>query len=198
MNKVIRNKAFLALFSIVGISFASCSSDDNNNFPQNEPVTLEEINGAYTGKAITAQGNIINETNAAFLVKENVLSFEQLPVKEIVGSVIADKSKVDETVAKIGKVEYKIDFKATLNDTKTAVVFAFEPKPLELKVPEGEVVKDVVATFKAPKQGVFVKQRGISMLSFELDVEKLTVNGTEEGKFVKVKYVFHPFAKKTK
>ncbi|KZE83604.1 hypothetical protein AV926_04275 [Myroides marinus] len=197
MNKVIRTKSFMLLFSLVGISFASCSSDDNSNMPVNEPVTLEEINGAYTGKAKIGQGNVVNEVNAAFLVKENVLSFEEFPIKEIVGSVIEDKSKVDETVAKIGKVEYKIDFKATLNNTKTAVIFDFTPKALELNVPEGEAVKKVVANVVAPVQGAFVKQ-GISVLSFQVDVDKVTVDGTEKGEFVKIKYVFHPFAKKSK
>lgn len=192
MKRAKKISAFLLMFSLVGL--ASCSIDDNDVYPD-QPVKVEDINGEYFGRLITVQGRMQSGTNTTFTVKESVMTFKALPVREIVGSVVEDEVAKAEAIKAIGDVKYNVDFTASLHPTNTAVLLVFTPKSLELDIPVGGVNKKVIATFKAERKGVYTSNR-INSLKFELSVDKLTVDGVDLSNFETIKYVFPQAIKK--
>lgn len=192
MKRAKKISAFLLMFSLVGL--ASCSIDDNDVYPD-QPVKVEDINGEYFGRLITVQGRMQSGVNTIFTVKEDIMAFKALPVREIVGSVVEDEVVKAEAIKAIGDVKYNVDFTASLHPTNTAVLLVFTPKPLELEIPMEGVSKKVVATFKAERKGVYTSNR-INSLKFELSVEKLTVDGVDLSNFEPIKYVFPQAIKK--
>lgn len=192
MKRAKKISAFLLMFSLVGL--ASCSIDDNDVYPD-QPVKVEDINGEYFGRLITVQGRMQSGVNTTFTVKEDIMAFKALPVREIVGSVVEDEVAKAEAIKAIGDVKYNVDFTASLHPTNTAVLLVFTPKPLELEIPVEGVSKKVVATFKAERKGVYTSNR-INSLKFELSVDKLTVDGVDLSNFEPIKYVFPQAIKK--
>ncbi|MCC9044350.1 DUF4840 domain-containing protein [Myroides sp. M-43] len=186
MKKIVGINAFLMMFSLIGLT--SCSSDDNEVY-FDMPVKLEDVNGDYSGKVVTSQGEAKNEGNIAFVVGDSIISFDELPVNEIIGSVIEDKEAAKAAIEALGKVEYDLNFTSNLNESSTAVELAFEPEVLEVVVPVEGGEKKIVATFKTEHKGVYTSNR-VNSLKFEIIVDKITVDGVDLNPYEVIKYSF--------
>lgn len=129
----------LAVFSLCSVS---CSSDDNG--PTNP---TDAIKGNYAGKMVTSpevpapvDGNMDDATQGvdvtAKIDNENI-NFENFPIRDIVVSIVGE-DKADEIIEMVGKVSYKIAYKATINEAKDNISFTLTPEPLhlELTIPE--------------------------------------------------------------
>lgn len=187
MKRAKRINVFLVLFSLAGL--VSCSTDDNSMVYPDKPVEVKDVEGSYKAQVITVQGRIMNEANTAFVVKDSVMSFESLPVREIVSAIVKDKKELDKTIHELGKVKYEVEFTAKLNETKTIVELTLTPKPLELNVPVDGVDKKVIATFTAEKKGIYKSNR-VDFLRFEFNANRLSIDGTDLSTFETVKYSF--------
>ncbi|MCD8539637.1 MAG: DUF4840 domain-containing protein, partial [Leadbetterella sp.] len=156
-------------------------------------LKVEDVNENYSGKLTTTQGKTKGEANTAFIAKNNIISFEDLPVKAIVGTVIKDTKKADEAIKKIGKVKYDLNYSPKLNASKTTVDLSFSPKSLEIQVPVDGVNKKVVATLSTKQSGSYTgKDKSVT---FSLNVDKITVDGTAVAPFEAIQYSFPKFAK---
>ncbi|SHL89008.1 DUF4840 domain-containing protein [Myroides odoratimimus] len=188
MRAVRRIKMFTILFSLVGISFTSCISDDNNVEP-NKPVKIGDVVGSYSGKAFTLQGKWMNEQNTIFKINDSLIVFDNLPVRELVGSLVKDARKTEEILNKMDKVKYDLAYTSVIDETGTALILTMNPKELKFTIPMDDNKQDVVAHITTKYKGVYVSNR-YDMVKFEWIVDKLTVDGKEDKDFVEVKYFF--------
>ncbi|MDM1086543.1 DUF4840 domain-containing protein [Myroides odoratimimus] len=194
MKKSIKFKAILIVFSLIGLGLTSCSKDDDIIKP-NKKVKVEDVYGSYSGKAITSQDKVKNEKNVNFSAKAGVISFTELPVKEIVSTVVGDSKKTEEALKALGKVKYNLDYKAALNKNSTAVELTFVPKALELKVPVDGKVKNVKVIFSAKDKGIYVSGKS-NVVKFGFTVSELTIDEVLESRLVPINYAFPASVKK--
>lgn len=182
-------KSLLMIFALVGLSLTSCDNKDDGT---PVPVKTEDVNGIYSGKVTTTQGTAKNEATISFTANKNVITFDELPVKEIVQSVVKDAAKAEVALKTIGKVKYELNYTPALNKAKTAIELTFAPKTLEIKVPVDGATKNVVVTFSSPQKGVYKSKS----LKFELSADKITSDGAAVTPYTAVKYSFPNFLKK--
>ncbi|MCT4327727.1 DUF4840 domain-containing protein [Chryseobacterium indologenes] len=189
MKKFINLKALSLLVILFAIPFVvtSCRNDDNDNKPNPGVLKVEDVNGNYTGKAGVSKGTVNAETNVSFTAQKNVISFSEFPIKEIIYSVINDATKADQAIAKLGKVKYDLNYVAALSKDKKAVELTFSPKELIIQVPVDGVNKKVAVTFVSLKKGIFTKAK-TQNLNFELEANKITVEGTAINPFEDIRY----------
>jgi len=188
MKALSRIKTFAVLFSLVGISFASCMNDDNYVEP-NKPVKVGDEVGEYSGKAYTLQGRWMNEQNTLFKAKGSEITFDNLPVREIVYSVVKDMRQAEDIVNKMEKVKYTLAYTSELDKSGTALIFTFTPEKIKFKIPVDDKNKEIVANVVAKDKGVYISNR-YDMLQFEWIVDKITVDGVEEQDLFEIKYYF--------
>ncbi|ASK31331.1 DUF4840 domain-containing protein [Chryseobacterium sp. T16E-39] len=185
MKKFIVLKAFVAvLICFVSLSLLSCN-DDGPDIP---PVKIQDVIGNYKGKLITTQGTNKAEATIGFTVKKDTLKFTDLPVKEIVKSVVKDPVKTEAALTAIGKVKYNINYTAVVNANYNAVEFTFTPKVLEINIPMDGAIKKTVVTFAAKEKGFYVGQN--YAMKFGLVGEKITVDGVVLTPYEVIKYDF--------
>ena len=187
MKKFINFRA-LSLFAILlSLPFIlnSCRNDDDDKKPG--VLKVEDVSGNYVGKANIGQGTTNTETNVSFTAQKNVISFTEFPVKEIINAVINDPVKAEQAITKVGKIKYDLNYLAALSKTKKEVELTFSPKELTMQVPVEGVNKKVVITFVALKQGVFTKGKTHN-LNFELEANKITVEGAAINPFEDIRY----------
>jgi hypothetical protein len=168
--KSLRNVGGLLLVGCLALSFASCSKDDDKT---PAPLKVEDVNGSYTGKLITEQNKVKSENTIAFTADKNVITIADLPVKEIVTSIVKDAKKVETVLKDLGKVKYSLDYTAALSATKTSVSLTFAPKALEIQLPVDGAKKKVVVTFTAKAAGTYANDK---TLKFVLTAEKVMVD----------------------
>lgn len=186
MKKIIVLKAFMAvLIGFVSLSLLSCN---NNDGPEVVPVKLQDVLGNYKGKLITRQGNNKAETIVVFTAKKDTIKFTDLPVKEIVKSVVKDPVKTEAALTAIGKVKYNLNYAATINTNYNVLELAFTPKTLTLQIPVDGTVKNTVVTFAAKEKGFYVRQD--NGMKFGLVVDKITVDGAVLTPYEIIKYDF--------
>lgn len=189
MKTNLRYKTLVIMFALVGLSLTSCDNKDDGT---PVPVKTEDVNGIYSDKVTTIQGTTKNEATISFTANKNVITFDELPVKEIVRSVVKDAVKAEAALKKIGKVKYELNYTPALNKAKTAVELTFAPKTLEIKVPVDGATKNVVVTFSSPQKGVYKNKS----LKFELSADKITSDGVAVTPYTAIKYSFPNFLKK--
>lgn len=183
---------FLGLF-LLTFALTSCLNDDEREpLP---PVTEAEVNGKYEGKLVTIQAQIRNEKVIKFVASDAEMTFEELPIKEIVSSVISDPLKVNEAVTAIGKVPYKIAYTRKLLSSSTIVELKLTPQAINLEVPVDGTTKTVVATVTTKQPGYYGYINGQKGIIMELHVEKLEVDGVELSTFEPIIYSFPRFVK---
>lgn len=193
MKNLKKISGLFLLFSCLAITLGSCSKDDD---PQPQPpINVKDVNGSYSGKLKTVQGKKTNEAAVTFTAKDSVITFTELPVKEIVYAVAGDSLKAEEALKAIGKVKYSLNYTPTLTKTKTSVELAFSPKLLELQIPVDEAKKKVAVTFVAKEKGLYTTVGNDKALKFELVAEKIMVDSTALSPYEAIKYEF-PLSKK--
>ncbi|MDH6251704.1 hypothetical protein M2347_001431 [Chryseobacterium sp. H1D6B] len=184
MKKLSGIKVFMAvLLAFVGLSLISCENDDHV-----EPVKLEDVNGNYKGKIIITQGGSKTEAAIGFAAKNNVITFSEFPIKEIVKSVVKDPVKTAAAITALGKIKYDLDYTPVLNNENTVVELTFIPRALEIQIPVDGVNKKAVVTFSVKQKGFYIGQN--RALKFDLSADKITVDGTVLNPFEIIKYDF--------
>ncbi|MDR1380828.1 MAG: DUF4840 domain-containing protein [Tannerella sp.] len=196
MKKESNLKLFTVSLVMLGcsIGFASCSKDDDKT---KEP-TSDAVYGEYAGKmyvtAISPQmaaaaddpqtsGLDINAT-----VKSDTVFFEDFPVQMIVASMVPAEM-LDAIMGAIGKVQYKIGYKAALNETKDGFVLEADPKPLELTIPlSATEIQFVKVTVSATDKGDY--SVGNKNLKFSIKANSVTVNETPLPGFSELPFSF--------
>lgn len=185
-------KMLMALVVIVGLTFVSCKKD--NNTKPVVPVKLEDVNGNFSGKLVVTQGKAKSESTIALSSKTNTISIADLPVSQIVLSVVKDAAKAQEIVKTLGKVKYDVNYTAKVNGSKTAVDLTFAPKAIELQFPVDNANKKVVVNVVAKQAGTYTGKT--KALKFGLTVDKVTVDGIAVAPFEAIFYDFQSLVKK--
>ncbi len=184
MKKLTVLKAFMVILTaIVGLSLTSC-----NDSYEEIPVKLGDVNGNYKAKLIIQQGSKgpVVEKIINFSAMDTIITFKDFPIREIVKSVVKDPVKTDSALAKIGKVEYKLNYTSKINTEQNVVELTFAPEKLNLQIPVDGVNKNAVVTLVAKQKGFYIGQDW--SLRFGLVAEKIIVDGVELAPFETIKY----------
>lgn len=196
MKALGRIKIFAILISLVGISLTSCTSDDYNVEP-NKPVKIGDEIGEYSGKSYTLQGQWMNEQNTLFSAKDSKVVFDNLPVREIVYSVVKDLRKTEDIINKMEKVKYTLAYTSELDTSGTALLLTFTPEQIKFTIPVDDKNKEIIANVVTKNKGVYISNK-YDMLQFEWSVDKITVDGVEEQDLYEIKYYFPASVKRPK
>ncbi len=175
-------KHLLMSLMVVGCSLGieSCSKDDDTKEPTGP--TVEAVNGEYSGKmnvtvpvASSSETGQIGSTDISATVKNDSVYFEDFPVKGFIASIVPAE-QVDVILGVVGKVQYKVGYKATMNTAKDSIYMEFSPKPLELKVPmSAESILSVKVDIAAVDKGSYSIEK--KNLKFAIQASSVTVNG---------------------
>lgn len=172
----------IAIIALLGFSLTSCNDDQYEPIP----VGLKDVNGSYRARLVTSQGGKFNEKIIEFAAKDSIITFKDFPVKEIVKSIVKDPVKVEEVMADLGKIEYKLDYISKLNTDQNVVELTFEPKVLTLQIPVDGTVKNTVVKLVTKQKGFFVGYDW--SMRFGWEAEKITVDGVELTPYETIKY----------
>lgn len=139
MKKVCCMSRFSLLLVAVSlvIGFSSCGDNDDSGVPV---FSLNDVNGNYTGKVttLTAQPQINAAEEAepgldiTAEVKDNNVFLKNLPIADLIKSIIEDPATADQIIAAIGEVNYQVGYKASFNEKQDLIILKLEPKPLEI------------------------------------------------------------------
>ena len=179
---------FVSLMMLGFIGFTSCSEDENLT---KEP-TLEVVKGDYSGKMnIMSPAPKMSITEAAesggvnvsAIVKNDTLFFEDFPVKDIL-ELIVPEEQVDLIVEALGKVSYKIGYKAAFNGVKDSVKMELSPQSLVLSVLlDEETDLSIKTDLSVVDKGAYsIKEK---KLTLTIKADKATVNDEVVEDFVK-------------
>lgn len=182
--------AALVLVSTLG--FTSCDDDDNKT-PQPTP-SLSQLNGEYTGKmtfiTLEKEGEEENSgTDITATVKNDTIYFNDFPVKDIITSIVGEENS-EAIIEAIGKVEYKIGYKAEMNEDKTEATMKLDPKPLTLKfsLTEETVTNIEVSVSATNNNGSYTFLT--KDMKFEITADEVKVNDEVFPKFKKSLFNF--------
>ncbi len=124
----------------------ACDDDDNGG-GQTPPPTEPDITavcGDYAGTmsvveaAPTADdGEEPAGTAIEAAVSEAEISFTDFPIRDLVVKVLGTEEGVDEIVAAIGQVEYRVPYTAVMSEDKETVAMTLAPEALKLTLPSG-------------------------------------------------------------
>lgn len=129
-----------ALVLVCSMGLTSCSDDDDNT-PAVD-VTTDEMFGNYEGKmfiltASPTEGEegeeIPSGTDVLAEVNNDTIYFESFPIRDVVVSIVGEEM-ADKIVEAVGDIEYKVGYKAKLNEAQDSICFQLDPKPLKLAV----------------------------------------------------------------
>lgn len=192
MEKKSRLKHLFVSLMMMGCTFGvvSCSDDDD---PVTTDPTVEDVVGDYSGKmyvsahttyaaAATEEGTDVDAT-----VKNDTVYFKDFPVKDIVASIVPEEM-VESIMEAIGKVEYGVGYKATMNTEKDSIFMEFSPKPLELKFSMGEAEMSVKVDVSAAEKGSYSVEK--KKMKFAITADEVTVNEEPLVDFYKPQFSF--------
>lgn len=130
-----------ALVLVCSMGLTSCSDDDNNNTPPVD-VTTDEMFGNYEGKMQTLVLSPTEDgegeetpsgTDVLAEVNNDTIYFKSFPIRDVVVSIVGEEL-ADKIVEAVGDIEYKVGYKAKLNETQDSISFQLDPKPLKLAI----------------------------------------------------------------
>ena len=123
----------------------ACDDDDNGG-GQTPPPTEPDITavcGDYAGTmsvveaAPAADGEEPAGTAIEAAVSEAEISFTDFPIRDLVVKVLGTEEGVDEIVAAIGQVDYRVPYTAVMSEDKAMVAMTLAPEALKLTLPSG-------------------------------------------------------------
>ena len=123
----------------------ACDDDDNGG-GQTPPPTEPDITavcGDYAGTmsvveaAPAADGEEPAGTAIEAVVSEAEISFTDFPIRDLVVKVLGTEEGVDEIVAAIGQVDYRVPYTAVMSEDKATVAMTLAPEALMLTLPSG-------------------------------------------------------------
>lgn len=153
--------SLVMMLTVVGLTFASCSDDDDNT-----PTvgTVEDVNGEFTGKMTYAKEAKATEadptaTELELKVANDSIQFEKFPYQALVVAILGEEN-AKPIIAQIGdSLQYKTIYTATMNAAKDSVYLALDPKPLVITLGEGVAVN--VSITAADKASYSVNEKNL-------------------------------------
>lgn len=150
-------------------------------------LDVKDVEGTYETAIITKQGEAIAEHKLTSITKDNVLTINEFPIKEIILAVVeSNTEKADAIIADLDKVNYSINYTAEVTKANDAIELTLKPTELKLKIKIEDVEKEVVTTFVANKKGKYLAKD--KSLSFNIRAEKVSVDGKAIESFIAVEY----------
>lgn len=150
-------------------------------------LDVKDVEGTYETAMTAKQGEATAEHKLTSIAKDNVLTINEFPIKEIILAVVeGNTEKADAIIADLDKVNLSINYTAEVTKAKDAIELTLKPTDLKLKVKVEDVEKEVVTTFAADKNGKYLAKD--KSLSFNLKAEKVSVDGKTIESFVAVEY----------
>ncbi|MGN0229791.1 MAG: DUF4840 domain-containing protein [Muribaculaceae bacterium] len=210
MKRIYEKANIFVAIMLVGftLGFASCSDDDDA-----KTLSPKVMIGAYEGYMITTAVAPENEDEAgedpsgikvSANVKDNAICINNLPIKDIVLSIVGDEDAAEQIAQNVGDVEYNIGYNPQVSADGESIVFAFdaEPEPLKMSMIfpsaiEGEEPQSIAieVTIEANNSGIYYTADG--NMKFELVATKVLVGTDEEmtemGNFEATTFVFDLF-----
>lgn len=189
-------KLFFACM-VVGstVVLSSCSDDDDENTPT--PPSVTDVYGDYSGKMLVTPLEkpvlLATEepagTDIAAVVKSDTVYFNDFPIDDIVKSIITDEDAAAKIIEQIGRIDYKVGYKGSLNAAQDSIYMVFDPKPLSITLPgEGEETTTVEVTITASEKGSY--ELSSKKLNFDLNADKVTLGGEDLPVFEASEFAF--------
>lgn len=163
--------SLMMMLAVVGLTFASCSDDDDNT-----PTvgTVEDVNGEFTGKmtyAKEAKEAAATGTTLELKVANDSIQFEKFPYQALVVELLGEEASKPIIEAIGDSLNYKINYTATMNAAKDSVVMTLKPEPLKIDAAGVEV------TIEAEKTASYaVKDKN---LKFTIKAANVKVGGID-------------------
>ena len=188
-----KQKILMASLMMLGCSLClfSCSSDDDDL----KGPTLDIVKGNYSGTVIVetstpkmgirmaAANEAEDGMSISAVIKNDTLFFDDFLVKDMIEPFFSEE-QVDLVIKTLGKVEFKMAYKADFNGAKDKVIMEFAPEPLVLEFSlDEENTVTVSLDISAVDKGTYVLDG--KKLTFELSMDKLTINDEEHDDFRK-------------
>ena len=165
--------SLVMMLAVVGLTFASCSDDDDNT-----PTvgTVEDVNGEFTGKMTYTKEAKATEadptaTELELKVANDSIQFEKFPYQALVVELLGEEASKTIIEAIGDSLNYKINYTATMNAAKDSVVMTLKPEPLKIDVAGVEVT---IETEKTASYAVSDKN-----LKFALKASSVKVGGAD-------------------
>lgn len=159
--------SLVMMLAVFGLTFASCSDDDDDKTPT--LPTVEDVNGDYNGRMTyaivkTAASDEVPGVTLDLTVANDSISFKEFPFGTLVKAIITDEATAEGIIASIGKLEYKTGYTAALNAAKDSVYLTLDPKPLKLEA----LGMSIAVSIEAASKGSFAIDGNNKNLKFNL------------------------------
>lgn len=163
--------SLMMMLAVVGLTFASCSDDDDT------PTvgTVEDVNGEFTGKMTYAESKAEAEadptaTELELKVANDSIIFNKFPYEALAAKIVGEEN-VPGIVELVKDLEYKINYTATMNAAKDSVIITLKPTALKIEAAAVEV------TIEAEKTASYaIKDKN---LKFDIKAANVKVGGTD-------------------
>ncbi len=169
--------SLVMMLTVVGLTFASCSDDDDNT-----PTvgTVEDVIGDYTGKmtyamAKSAASEEVPGVTLELGVKNDSINFDKFPFEALVKAIITDEEAANQIIEKVEKVEYKVGYKAEMNTAKDSVYLTLDPKPLAIDLGEGVAVNVTITAADKASYSVNEKNLKFNLKATEAKMGELNM-----------------------
>lgn len=174
------------------VTVSSCDSDDDSKIPT---ISVTDVEGTYAGKMYLVEPTPHAEgeteepqgTDVDATVKIDSVRFEKFPVDGIITAIIGEEN-APAIIEKVGDINYKIGYKATMSVKQDSIYLTFDPKPLELTIGEGERALKVKVTISTPDKANYAYES--NLLKFPLTVENMEVGETSLPGFEAMNFTF--------
>ncbi len=188
MKRLFESANVFVAMMLLGFSFcfASCSDDDDE--PKVSPeVMLGEYYGTMSASSVAPESETEEPSGVKVTAKLDGTSvcFDNLPVKDIVLSIVGDEAAADQIMEALGNVEYKIAYNPVVNADGNIISLAFNAEPLKMSMTipsaiEGEeaLTINIEVAIDAKSIGIYTVDDG--NLKFELVATKVLVGSGEE------------------
>lgn len=123
--------SFFMMCAMVGMVFTSCDDDDDVVLP-----TVEEVNGQYAGTMAYGEAEPVALELA---VANDSVVFAEFPYEALVEAVVGEDNAAG-IIELIGKLEYKVAYKAEMNAACDSVIMTLEPETLNIPLNEAVAV----------------------------------------------------------
>lgn len=123
--------SFLTMCAMVGMTFTSCDDDDDVVMP-----TVEEVNGQYAGTMAYGEAEPVA---LELEVANDSVVFAEFPYEALVEAVVGEDAAAG-IIELIGKLEYKVAYKAEMNAACDSVRMTLEPETLNIPLNEAVAV----------------------------------------------------------
>ncbi|MDQ1090584.1 DUF4840 domain-containing protein [Siphonobacter sp. SORGH_AS_1065] len=161
-------KTLFTLLTLVGLFFTSCKKDDGFYI---NPGDTKVVVGEYSG-SVSVQGKSPQATSIT--INDTTMILKDIPMFEIIASVIKDTNKAQDAVNKIGKQNLEIGYTSILDENKN-IEFINSPKTITFDIQEDGKTKKVVVSYKTKDLPIYNTKT--KNLNFDMETSQITVDG---------------------